>query len=216
MQASPTRESLQQQLSDGIAALGLALPADALSRMLDYLGLLQRWNAHYNLTAVREPAAMVTRHLLDSLAVLPHVCGASLADLGAGAGLPGIPLGIAAPQRSLTLVDSNGKKARFMRAAVRELGLANAEVLESRVEAVDGSFDCIVTRAFSSVSDMLVAGGHLLASTGVWLALKGRDPQFELTALPEGFRVEAVRPLTVPGLDADRHVVIIRKGVQHA
>lgn len=216
MQASPTRESLQQQLSDGIAALGLALPADALSRMLDYLGLLQRWNAHYNLTAVRESAAMVTRHLLDSLAVLPHVCGASLADLGAGAGLPGIPLGIAAPQRSLTLVDSNGKKARFMRAAVRELGLDNAEVLESRVEAVDGSFDCIVTRAFSSVSDMLVAGGHLLAPTGVWLALKGRDPQFELTALPEGFRVEAVWPLTVPGLDADRHVVIIRKGVQQA
>lgn len=204
-------DPLQNQLEQGVHALGLALPAGAIVRLLDYLRLLQRWNAHYNLTAVREPAAMVTRHLLDSLAVAPHVTGNSLIDLGAGAGLPGIPLAVIAPEREVTLVDSNGKKVRFMRAALRELELANASVIEARVEAVEGTFDCVVSRAFASLSDMLAWGGHLLAADGNWLALKGRYPEAEVAALPTGFQLHAAVSLAVPGLDAERHLLVIRK-----
>jgi 16S rRNA (guanine527-N7)-methyltransferase len=203
------RDPLRQRLVAGLAALQLEFPADVAERLLDYLDLLKRWNATYNLSAIRDPGEMVTRHLLDSLAIVPYVRGATLADLGTGAGLPGIPLAIVAPERAVALVDSNGKKTRFLRAAVRELGLANVRVVESRVEAVDGCFDCITARAFASLADMLAWGGHLLAPGGRWLALKGRLPQDELAALPAGFRVEAVEPLGVPGLDAERHVVII-------
>jgi 16S rRNA (guanine527-N7)-methyltransferase len=164
------RDTLRTQLLDGIAALGLTLPADAPARLLDYLALLQRWNAAYNLTAVRDPAQMVTRHLLDSLAIAPFVQGDTLADLGSGAGLPGIPLAIAAPQRVVTLVDTNGKKARFLREAARTLDLANVRVAQQRVEDVTGRFDCITARAFASLADMLAWGGHLLAPAGRWLA----------------------------------------------
>ncbi|GAP65920.1 16S rRNA m(7)G-527 methyltransferase [Mizugakiibacter sediminis] len=205
------REALKRRLEDGIARLGLTLPADAVARLLAYLALLERWNAAYNLTAVREPEAMVTRHLLDSLAVAPYVEGATLADLGSGAGLPGIPLAIAAPRRQVTLVDANGKKARFLRAAVRELALGNARVIEGRVEDVAGRYDCITARAFASLAEMLAWGGHLLAPGGAWLALKGRYPDDELAALPAGFRVEAVHRLAVPGLDAERHLVVLRR-----
>ncbi|HEY6942856.1 16S rRNA (guanine(527)-N(7))-methyltransferase RsmG [Dokdonella sp.] len=204
------RDPLRQRLGAGLAALRLELPAAAVERLLDYVELLQRWNATYNLSAVRAPVDMVTRHLLDSLAVAPYVRGATLADLGTGAGLPGIPLAIAAPERAVTLVDSNGKKTRFLRAAVRELHLANVSVAEARVESMRGRFDCITARAFATLADMLAWGGHLLAPGGLWLALKGRHPQDEIDALPPGFSVEAVVPLAVPGLEAERHVVIIR------
>ncbi len=203
------RDPLRQRLGAGLAALRIDLPDDVVARLLDYLALLHRWNATYNLSAVRDPVEMVTRHLLDSLAIMPHVRGATLADLGTGAGLPGIPLAIVAPERAVTLVDSNGKKTRFLRAAVRELRLANVSVAEARVEAVRGRFDCITARAFATLADMLAWGGHLLAPGGRWLALKGRHPQDEIDALPPGFRVEAVEPLVVPGLEAERHVVII-------
>lgn len=205
------RDPLRQRLDAGLAALQLDLPETTVVRLLAYIELLQRWNATYNLSAVRDPAEMVTRHLLDSLAIVPQVSGATLADLGTGAGLPGIPLAILAPQRAVTLVDSNGKKTRFLRAAVRELALANVKVAESRVEAVAGTFDCITARAFASLADMLGWGGHLLAPDGVWLAQKGRFPQDELDGVPAGFRVEAVIPLVVPGLDAERHVVVIKR-----
>ncbi|HEU4664955.1 MAG TPA: 16S rRNA (guanine(527)-N(7))-methyltransferase RsmG [Dokdonella sp.] len=204
------RDPLRQRLGAGLAALRLELPDAAVERLLDYVELLHRWNATYNLSAVRDPAEMVTRHLLDSLAIVPYVRGATLADLGTGAGLPGLPLAIVAPERAVTLVDSNGKKTRFLRAAVRELRLANVSVAESRVESMRGRFDCITARAFASLADMLGWGGHLLAPGGLWLALKGRHPQDELDALPGGFTVEAVVPLVVPGLEAERHVVIIR------
>lgn len=205
------RDPLRQRLGAGLAALSLELPEAAIATLLAYVGLLHRWNRTYNLSAVRDPAEMVTRHLLDSLAIAPLVRGATLADLGTGPGLPGIPLAIIAPQREVTLVDSNGKKTRFLRAAVRELGLKNVRVLESRVEAVEGRFDCITARAFASLADMLGWGGHLLAPDGVWLALKGRFPQDELAGVPAGFHVDAVLPLAVPGLDAERHVVVIKQ-----
>ena len=207
------RESLRQRLCAGVSELQLALDDAAIGQLLDYVELLQRWNAAYNLTAVRDPAEMVTRHLLDSLAILPHVHGATLADLGSGAGLPGIPLAIAAPEREILLVDSNGKKARFLREAVRKLGLTHTRVAESRVENVEGTFECITARAFASLGEMLARGGHLLAPEGRWLALKGRYPEDELAALPEGFRVEEIVALRVPGLDAERHLVVLRRAV---
>jgi 16S rRNA (guanine527-N7)-methyltransferase len=201
----------QQRLDAGIEALGLDLPGDAPARLLAYLYLLLRWNAAYNLTAVRDPAEMVTRHLLDSLTVVPFVRGSTLADLGSGAGLPGIPLAIADPSRSVLLVDSNGKKARFMREAVRRLGLDAVHVAHCRVEALDGHFDCVTARAWTSIADMLSQGGRLLAPGGRWLALKGRVPHEEIDALPAGFRVAAIERLAVPGLDAERHLVVLER-----
>lgn len=205
------REPLRQRLSAGLATLQLDLAEPTIERLLDYVDLLMRWNAAYNLTAVRDPGEMVTRHLLDSLAVLPHVSGERLADLGAGAGLPGIPLALAHPFTDVLLVDSNGKKARFLREAVRHLRLVNARVAESRVEAVSGEFDCITARAFATLADMLGWGGHLLSANGRWLALKGRFPQDELDNLPDGFEIEAIHRLQVPALDAERHLVIIKR-----
>jgi len=204
------RETLRKRLDAGLSALGIALDDRAIARLLDYVDLLERWNAAYNLTAVRDPAEMVTRHLVDSLAILPYVSGATLADLGSGAGLPGIPLAIAVPARETLLVDSNGKKARFLREAVRRLDLEHVRVAESRVEDVAGTFECITARAFASLADMIGWGGHLLAPGGVWLAMKGRVDAAELDAVPAGFRVERIVALNVPGLDAERHLVILK------
>ncbi len=205
------RESLHSALRHGIDHMGLTLTDDAIARLLDYQALLERWNATYNLTAVRDPGEMITRHLLDSLAILPYVHGATLGDLGTGPGLPGIPLAIAAPRREVLLVDSNGKKVRFLREAIRTLKLEHVRAVQERVETVTGQFDCITARAFASLADMLTLGGHLLAPDGVWLAMKGRAPDAELDALPPGFIVRAVHALTVPGLDAERHLVVLAR-----
>ena len=204
------RAALQTKLEQGIEALGLKLPADAAGRLLDYLALLERWNAAYNLTAIRDPAEMVSRHLLDSLAVLPYVQGDTLADLGTGPGLPGIPLAIAEPGRRVLLVDSNGKKVRFLREAIRSLKLEGVQAVQSRVEEVQGQFDCVTARAFASLADMLAWGGHLLAPRGIWLAMKGKAPEEELPGVPSAFDVRSIHALAVPGLGAaERHLVIL-------
>ncbi len=203
------RDALQAQLERGIDALGLRLPSAAVPRLLDYQALLERWNAAYNLTAVRDPAGMVTRHLLDSLAILPYVRGASLADLGTGPGLPGVVLAIAAPGREILLVDSNGKKVRFLREAIRVLKLEGVRAAQSRVQDVEGQFDCITARAFASLADMLGWGGHLLAPDGIWLAMKGKRPDDELAGIPAGFAVRATHKLIVPGLPAERHLLVL-------
>ncbi|ASR44903.1 16S rRNA (guanine(527)-N(7))-methyltransferase [Xanthomonas citri pv. mangiferaeindicae] len=208
----PHDPALRADLDAGLRALALD-PALA-APLLDYLALLARWNRTYNLTAIREPREMVVRHLLDSLAMTPHAAGlATLADLGTGPGLPGIPLAIALPELRVTLVESNGKKARFLREAVRQLRLRNAEVAESRIEAVDrpGAFAAITARALATLPDILVAGGHLLADDGRLLAMKGQRPDDEIAALPDAWRLEAVHPLRVPGLEADRHLVVIAR-----
>lgn len=200
-------------LDAGLRALGLeeAL-AEPLAR---YLALMLRWNAAYNLTAIRDPREMVTKHLLDSLAMAPFVGPAAgvttLADLGTGPGLPGIPLAIAHPTLRVTLVESNGKKARFMREALRQLGLRNAEVAESRIEALDrpGAFEAITARALATLPLILELGGHLIAPGGALLAMKGARPDEEIAALPAGWAVRSIRPLTVPGLDAERHLVTV-------
>ncbi|TAL83542.1 MAG: 16S rRNA (guanine(527)-N(7))-methyltransferase RsmG [Rhodanobacter sp.] len=203
------REALQARLEQGVAVLGLELPVGAIQRLLDYQALLERWNKAYNLTAVRDANDMVTRHLLDSLAILPHVCGDTLADLGTGPGLPGIPLAIAAPGRQILLVDSNGKKVRFLREAIRELKLEGVRAQQSRVEDVHESFDCITARAFASLADMLRWGGHLLAPGGIWLAMKGKRPDDELRDIPAGFELRATHELSVPGLPAERHLLVL-------
>ncbi len=200
----------RNDLDAGLLALHLdpAL-AEPLAR---YLALLLRWNATYNLTAIRDPREMVTKHLLDSLAMAPFVTSVpALADLGTGAGLPGIPLAIAVPGLRVTLVESNGKKARFMREAIRTLGLSNAEVAESRIEALDrpGEFMAITARALATLPQILSLGGHLLAADGVLLAMKGVRPDDEIAELPVGWALRGIHALAVPGLDADRHLVMV-------
>ncbi len=183
-------------------------------RLLDYLALLVRWNGTYNLTAIRDPAEMVPKHLLDSLAIVPFVHG-TLADIGSGAGLPGIPLALALPDLNVTVVESNGKKARFMREAQRHLGLANLRVAEARAESLDAParFDCLVSRAFGSLAEFVRVGGHLLADDGRLLAMKGQEPADEIAALPLGWRITATHALDVPGLAAQRHLFVIEHDV---
>jgi len=199
------------QLRAGVAELGLAPSAAAVELLLDYVELLARWNAVYNLTAVRDPLAMVTNHLLDSLAVAHLVRGERLADVGSGAGLPGIPLAITAPELQVTLIDANGKKTRFLREAVRTLALGNVRIEAQRVERVHGLFDTVIARAFASLPDMLRLAGHLLAPDGILLALKGQLHKDEVVSLPDGFVIADVKPLRVPGLAAARHAVIIQR-----
>lgn len=197
-------------LDAGLAALGLEPSLSPPLRR--YLDLLARWNRTYNLTAIRDPGEMVTLHLLDSLSMHAHMAGVRrLADLGTGAGLPGIPLAIALPALEVTLVESNGKKARFLREAVRQLGLSNARVAESRAEAVDmpAAFDAITARAMATLGDILAVGAHLLAPGGRLLAMKGVRPDAEIAELPAGWVVEAIHPLAVPGLAAERHLVVV-------
>jgi 16S rRNA (guanine527-N7)-methyltransferase len=201
------QSALAPKLVDGLATMQLSVPEDAQVKLLAYLDLLARWNHAYNLTAVRDPKDMVSRHLLDSLAVLPWLHGKTLADLGSGAGLPGIPLAIARPDLAVTLVESNGKKARFLREIVRSLPLANVDVEQVRVQAAKGTFDSVIARAFASLSDMLAWGGHLLAPQGRWLALKGRADPLKIHAVPADFKLLAVHPLHVPGVEGERCVV---------
>ncbi|WIG54402.1 MAG: 16S rRNA (guanine(527)-N(7))-methyltransferase [Rhodanobacteraceae bacterium] len=212
----PSAPPLASRLADGLAAIRLELPVDAQEKLLAYLDLLAKWNRTYNLTAVRDPEDMVSRHLLDSLAVLPFVHGETLADLGSGAGLPGIPLAIARPDIAVTLIESNGKKARFLREAVRSLPLANVTVAQARVQDATGAFDTITARAFASLPDMLAWGGHLLAPDGRWLALKGHADPVELDAVPRGFRVVTVHALEVPGTDGERCVVELARAHHRA
>jgi 16S rRNA (guanine527-N7)-methyltransferase len=201
--------SARAELDAGLHALALD-PALA-APLLAYLGLLDRWNRTYNLTAIRDPAEMVAKHLLDSLAMLPFVGDGALADLGTGPGLPGIPLAIARPQLQVTLVESNGKKARFLREAVRTLPLPNARVAESRIEtlAQPAAYDAITARALATLPLIVELGGHLLTTDGRLLAMKGVVPDDEIAALPAGWRVETVHRLAVPGLAAERHLVVV-------
>jgi 16S rRNA (guanine527-N7)-methyltransferase len=199
----------RDELDAGLAALDLA-PALA-GPLLAYLALLDRWNRTYNLTAIRDPREMVAKHLLDSLAMHPFAGDGALADLGTGAGLPGIPLAIADPGLQVTLVESNGKKARFLREAVRTLKLPNARVAEARIEALDmpGMFDAITARALATLPLILELGGHLLKPEGRLLAMKGAVPADEIAALPPGWQVARIAPLQVPGLSAERHLVVV-------
>ena len=193
--------------------VALGLPATLAPRLLDYVTLLGRWNQAYNLTAIRDPREMVSKHLLDSLAMHPYVGVGPLADLGTGAGLPGIPLALARPDLKVSLVESNGKKARFLREAVRGLDLGNARVIESRAEAVaePGAYRAITARALDRLAGIIAVGGHLLAPGGRLLALKGQRPDDEIAELPPGWSLAGVHRLAVPGLNAERHLVVVTR-----
>lgn len=207
-------QELPAALDQGLAGLGLDLPGPARRQLLDYLALLAHWNRRINLTAVRLPREMLVRHLLDSLAVLPWLHGTRIVDLGSGPGLPGIPLAVARPDLDVTLVDSNGKMARFQREAVRQLGLgARCHPVQARAEAYDPGpdrrFDTVLSRAYAPLDRFVAGSRHLLAPGGRWLALKGRRPDAELASLPADIRVQAIQPLAVPGLAGQRHAIIM-------
>ena len=189
----------------------MPLPAADRQRLLAFVRLLAKWNAAYNLTAVRDPEDMITRHLLDSLVLLPYLQGPRVLDIGTGPGLPGLPLAIARPNDSFTLLDANAKKTRFVTQAVGELGLKNVEVVQERVENYhpELKFDTLVARAFSSIADMLHSARHLCAPGGRFLAMKGVYPEDELAAIPADYTVNEVLALKVPGLGAARHLAII-------
>ena len=207
-------------LADGIKALELDLPAGAEEKLAAYLALLVKWNKVYNLTAIRDPAEMVTHHLLDSLAVIPAIQKSALAgrrqdneaftlaDVGSGAGLPGLVLALARPDWSITSIETVDKKAAFQRQAKIELGLSNVSIHCGRVEDVKGTFAAVISRAFASLGDFVRLAGHL--SPCLW-AMKGGYPADEITALPAGWRVSASHPLKVPGLNAERHLLQLEK-----
>ncbi len=195
-------------LAEGVASLGLDLPPEAGERLLTYLDLLEKWNRVYNLTAVRERDNMVIYHLLDSLAVLPYVSGKRVADIGTGAGLPGMVLAMVDPQRQYYLVESNSKRTAFMQQARMQLQLDNVEVVAKRVEdwQPEEKMDCILSRAFAELELFIRLTRHLLAPGGVWLALKGQYPADELARLP-GIRLAESIKLAVPMLEGERHVL---------
>lgn len=205
---------LYSQLYDGLTAL--SLDTSFSHALLDYLDLLVRWNKAYNLTAIRDPNEMLTKHLLDSLAMHPYFTQDNLADLGTGAGLPGIPLAIIRPEAQISLIESNGKKTRFLREVVRQLALKNVTVIESRAESVDQpeQFQSITARAMDRLAGILKVGGHLLNRNGVLLAMKGPQINDEIAELPNEWHVKACHTLHVPGLLAERQLVIVgRKDV---
>ena len=206
-----------EELQQGARELGIELSAQQQEQLLAYLGLLIKWNKAYNLTAVRDPDEMVSRHLLDSLSVVPFVAelGDNWLDVGSGGGMPGVPLAIMFPERRFTLLDSNGKKTRFLTQVKLELKLANLEVIHSRVEEFRPQvpFSGICSRAFSSLQDFTDWTRHLGNGDTHWLAMKGVQPDDELQALPADFRLQSCDVLKVPGCQGQRHLLILRRSV---
>ncbi len=204
--------SLAPRIAEGLAAMGVDLPAPARERLEQHLNLIAKWNRVHNLTAVRETEQMVVLHLLDSLSVLPHLESArSVLDVGTGPGLPGIPIAIARPEARVTLLDSSHKKCAFLQQAKTELALANVEVVCDRVEnwRPDGKFDAVVSRAFSDLADFVAQAQHLVAPGGQLIAMKGVYPFDEIARVPATHRVARVLELHVPTLDAKRHLVFV-------
>jgi 16S rRNA (guanine527-N7)-methyltransferase len=217
-QTSSDREALAALLADGARELGLALSDAQLSKLLDYVALLAKWNAVYNLTAIRDPRQMLVQHILDSLSIVPHLAlrnPRSVLDVGSGGGLPGIVLAIVQPDWSVTVNDIVHKKTAFQAQAKAELGLTNLSVATGRVETlrpgaeVPAKFDVIVSRAFAELADFVTLARHLVAERGAILAMKGVRPDGEIERLPAGAHVEQVARLSVPFLDAERHLITV-------
>lgn len=212
------------RLRGGLAALHLDLDDQQVSQLLAYLDLIAKWTKVYNLTAVRDPAEMLTHHVLDSLAAVPHLQhylqqagleqGSKLLDVGSGAGLPGVVVAICCPRVVVTCVDAVAKKAAFIKQAALALALPNLSGLQARVETMTQPFDIVCSRAFASLADFTAWSGNALAPTGVWMAMKGKYPTEEITALPQSVMVFHVEHLAVPGLDAERCVVWMRPARQ--
>ena len=211
----------EQSLRQGLTALGLQLSDAQVTQLLDYQSLIGKWTKVYNLTAVRDPAEMMTHHLLDSLAAIAPLTrhlqktgleqGSTLLDVGAGAGLPGVVIAICCPKVAVTCVDTVAKKAAFIKQAALALKLPNLTGLHSRVEKISQSFDVICSRAFASLPDFTCWSAAALSPQGVWMAMKGKHPADEIAALPAGIEVFHVEQLDVPGLDAERCIIWMRQ-----
>jgi 16S rRNA (guanine527-N7)-methyltransferase len=208
------RPALTAQLTQGLEALALPLTDTKITQVIDYLALLCKWNAVYNLTAVRDPKEMVKLHLLDSLAAVYAFKDAqNILDVGAGGGLPGMMLGIVYPEARVSMIDIVHKKTAFLTQAKTELCLRNVTVHTGRVEALKAPqlFDVVTSRAFAELNNFVSWSGHLLAEGGQFIAMKGILPTDEIADLPAGWQVEKIEPLTVPSLDAERHLIHIKK-----
>jgi len=204
----PHREKM---LRDGLETLGLPLEDRQIHALFAYLALLQQWNHAYNLTAIRDPEMMVTHHLLDSLSIARRVKGMRIIDVGTGPGLPGIPLAICFPERQFTLLDSNGKKTRFLFQVKTTLGLDNVQQRQSRAETFrpEQPFDAVISRAFTSLAGMTESCAHLLSKHGRFYAMKGQYPEQELSELPKHYNVVGSHRLVVPGIEGHRHLIEI-------
>lgn len=204
---------LATTLEQGLLQLGVGTTPQQRQKMLDFLALLAKWNRSFNLTAIDDPEQMVRRHLLDSLTLAPFVTGATILDIGSGAGFPGIPLAILFPHKQFVLLDSNGKKTRFLLEARRQLGLVNLEVENKRVEHYQSphQIDIVTSRAFSSLRETVELLGPLLTGNTRLLAMKGPDVQQEIRELPAGVTVSRVMPVQVPGIDKARHIIEIQR-----
>lgn len=208
-------KSYQTELSQQLEQMNIDLSNDQVSSLIAYLELLIKWNKAYNLTSVRDPYVMISRHLADSLSILPYIKNMAInnleiVDVGSGAGLPGIPLSICLPESQVTTIDSNGKKTRFQQQVKLELNIDNLTVVNSRVEAYQpGPFDLVISRAFASINDMLDWTDHLCKENGYFLAMKGLYPEQEILMLKGGYSVKDSYQLVVPKCDAERHLLIV-------
>ena len=200
-----------QKLQRGVQQLDLKLSEQVQQQLLDYLDHLSKWNKAYNLTAITDPMQMVSHHLLDSLAIMPFIQGNNILDVGTGAGLPGLVLAIVMPDKQFTLLDSNGKKIRFLIQTIASMGLKNVQAIQSRVESyqVDEKFDVIIARAVASTQQLVDNSRALLCNKGQFILMKGKHPAHELQSLSLPYQVQSIE---VPGVDAPRHVVIIEQG----
>jgi len=219
--APALRSSTEDTLAAGLRALGVVLPDGARARLDAYVALLAKWNRTYNLTAIREPERMITHHLLDALAVMPHLpqrAQLRLLDVGAGGGVPGIPLAIARPQWTVALVDSSHKKATFLAQAAAELGLSNVTAAATRIEdyVPAAPFDVVISRAFADLRTFAETSSRHLAADGLLVAMKGVHPDEEIAELPADIAVIAAPKLDVPGLDAARHLIFMHRTAARA
>ena len=207
------QDELARQLEQGVRALGLEVSPEMRSKLLRHLELVEKWNRVHNLTSIRDGSKAVSLHLLDSLAVLPYLSGSRVLDAGSGAGFPGIPIAVARPDMQVDVLDSSHKKYAFLRQAVAELGLKNVRAICERAESWRPSerFDCIVSRALAEIAEIIALVEHLLAPGGVIAAMKGVHPFEEIDRMPPEFRVRQVHALAVPGLGAERHLVLIER-----
>ncbi len=207
------RVNFSNTLNGAAEKIGITLNEAQNGLLLDYLELLIKWNKAYNLTAIRDPEEMLIKHLVDSLSIAPYIKGKDIADIGTGPGLPGIPMAILFPEKHFLLVDSNGKKTRFLTQSKITLSLANVEIVHGRVESVakDKQFDQIMSRAFTALDNMVDLCKHLLTDKGEFLAMKGLHPQNEINALPGDYHVKNSINLCVPACEEDRHLIIIEK-----
>lgn len=205
--------SLQYRLHALLAQTELEVSDEQVNQLVELVSLLDKWNKAFNLTSVRDPIAMVGRHIVDSLVVSPHLVGQRFIDVGTGPGLPGLPLAIINPDKQFVLLDSLGKRIRFIRMVIHQLGLTNVVAVQSRVESYhpEQKFDGVLSRAFASLNDMVSWCAHLPDTNGAFLALKGQYPQQELESLPAHLVLDKVYPLTVPEQEGDRHLVVITR-----